>query len=141
MITFLFINMPKLSDFFNGGIISGIKKLLEFIVDFFQTSADGLRQFYETLQEINKYVQMWTTSFAGGETELPVFASVGAYRYLVGEGAFYLTYIAILCGCLFTIFRLVYIIYQLFEKLQDKINSKNKKTASGLIDILSKFFT
>lgn len=141
MITFLFINMPTLSDFFNSGIISGIKKLLEFIVDFFQTSADGLRQFYETLQEINKYVQMWTTSFAGAETELPVFASIGAYRYLVGEGAFYLTYIAILCGCLFTIFRLVYILYQLFEKLQDKINSKNKKTASGLIDILSKFFT
>ena len=45
------------------------------------------------------------------------------------------------CGCLFTIFKLVYILYRLFEKLQDKIANKNSKTLSGLLSIVENFFS
>lgn len=141
MFVFLFIDMPSMSKFFGNGILTGLKNLFEYIVKFFATVSDSLHQFYDTINEINTYVIMWTNAFTGqGDVKLPVFASIGAYRYLVGEGAFYITYIVILSGCLFTIFRLVYILYRLFEKLQDKILNKNGKTVSGLLSIAEKFF-
>ena len=135
------VNMPSLSDFFKGGILEGIKNLIDFIIGFFATLAQYLKNFYEILTEINGYVNDWSNAFTGNATGLPVLASVGAYRYLVGEAAFYITYITIICGCLFTIFKLVYILYCLFEKLQDKIANKNKKTATGLLSLLEKFFS
>lgn len=138
---FLFIDMPSWSNFFLGGILDMLKNLFQYIITFFSTCADSLHRFYDTIGEINGYVRSWTTAFSGGESQLPVFTSIGAYRYLVGEGAFYITYIAILCGCLFTIFKLVYILYRLFEKLQDKIANKNSKTLSGLLSIVENFFS
>ncbi len=135
-----FMNMPSLSSFFGNGILQGLTNLFKYIINFFATVADALRQFYNTIVDVNSYVKLWTNAFGGGETGLPVFASVGAYRYLVGDSAFYITYIVILCGCLFTIFRLVYILYRLFEKLQDKICNNNSKTLSGILSIVSKFF-
>lgn len=138
---FLFIDMPSWSNFFSGGILDMLKNLFQYIITFFSTCADSLHQFYDTIGEINGYVRSWITAFSGGESQLPVFTSIGAYRYLVGEGAFYITYIAILCGCLFTIFKLVYILYRLFEKLQNKIANKNPKTLSGLLSIVENFFS
>ena len=135
------IQMPLLSDFFGGGILEGLKKLFDFIVTFFSDLAVSLQHFYDVLTEINGYVQAWTGAFGGGTSSLPVFASVGAYRYLVGEGAFYITYIMIVSGCLFTIFRLVYILYCLVEKLIKKAITNDKKTASGILSVVEKFLS
>lgn len=140
MIAFPFIQLPSLDKFFSNGIVAGLMSLFEYIVDLFATVAQALQHFYATISELNDYVKMWTNSMSGSGAQIPVVASIGAYRYLVGEGAFYLTYVVILCGCLFTIFQLVYIIQRLFDKLQAKINSKEKKTASNIIELAKYFF-
>jgi len=135
------LQMPSLSNFFSGGILEGLKNLFEFITTFFSDLAVSLQHFYGVLTEINSYVRDWTAAFGGGMTNLPVFASVGAYRYLVGEGAFYITYIMIVSGCLFTIFRLIYILYCLVEKLTKKALTQDKKTASGILSVVEKFLS
>ena len=141
MLMFLELTFPDISNFFGNGIIQGIGNLIEFIVGFFATTTDSLTQFYSTLSEINHYIVMWIASADGADTGLPVLASIGAYRYLVGEGAFYMTYLSLLCGCLFTIAKLTYMLSDLFKKLSDKINAKDSKTASGLLNLVTKFFS
>lgn len=132
---------PSLSDFLDKGIVDGVKNFLSFIFSFFANLLDSLKRFYDILVEINKYVLLWVDSASGGSTNgLPILESIGAYRYLVGEPAFYLTYVLVVSGCLFTIFKLANVLYSQFNKLQKSILD-NGKTSTGLFSIITKFFS
>ncbi len=141
MFTALLIQFPSLEKFLDNGIIDGIKNLFAFVVDLFVSTAQALQQFYDTLSEVNDVVIAWTSSAAGTGNQLPVVASIGAYRYLVGDGAFYLTYVSLLCGCLFTIFQLLHILAKLLDAQSKKINSGDAKTPTDILSKLMDFFS
>ena len=67
---------------------------------------DALDEFYNMLKDFNSTVIAMTKN-PSTNTGLPVAESIGVFRYLVGDVAFYVIYMLILFGCLFTIYKLV----------------------------------
>ncbi|MDD3253689.1 MAG: hypothetical protein PHV18_14150 [Lachnospiraceae bacterium] len=131
---------PSWSDF-TESFFNGLSKFLDFIFAFFVNIVTVLSNFYDVLTELNGYVvelgDSAQSSITGG---LPLLELIGAYRYLIGDPVFYMTYILVIAGCLFTIFKLAMLLHQAFAKMKESIAS-NSKTSAGIISSLAKFFT
>ena len=70
---------------------------------------------------------------------MPILESVGLYRYLMGDPVFYMTYILVLAGCLFTIYKLVLLLIAAFKQMKDNITGEGK-TSAGLLSFVEKIF-
>ena len=133
------ITPPSLDGFSGGSILDNIGKFLDFIFTFFSNIVSALSNFYGTLNEINNYViELGDSAKSGITNGIPILDSVGLYRYLMGDPVFYLTYILVLSGCLFTIYKLVLLLIKTFKQLKDNINNTSK-TKNGIIFLLSKY--
>lgn len=133
------ITPPSLDGFSDGSILDNIGKFLDFIFTFFSKIVSALSNFYGTLNEINNYViELGDSAKSGITNGIPILDSVGLYRYLMGDPVFYLTYILVLSGCLFTIYKLVLLLIKTFKQLKDNINNASK-TKNGIIFLLSKY--
>ena len=101
------ITPPSLDGFSGGSLIENIGSFFSFIFTFFGNIVSAITNFYDTLVEINTYViELGDSAQSGVTGGLPVLESVGLYRYLMGDPVFYMTYILVLAGCLFTIYKL-----------------------------------
>lgn len=135
------ISPPKINEIFNGNILDTVTNFLFFIFTFFKNLVSALTNFYNVLIEINSYVVDLGNSAQSGITGgLPILESVGVYRYLIGDPIFYLTYILVLVGCLFTIYKLVLLLIKCFKDMKASMASTGK-TSAGILSFLSKFFT
>ena len=89
------------------------------IVSFFQTILDmitsvisALQTLYTTLQDFDTMiVDMADTNGSSQFSGMPVVEAIGTFRYLVGDVAFYMIYLTVLFGCLWTIYVLVTKLY------------------------------
>lgn len=134
------ITPPSLDGFSNGSLLENIGNFFDFIFTFFGNIVSALTNFYSTLIEINKYViELGDSAKSGITNGLPILDSVGLYRYLMGEPVFYFTYILVLFGCLFTIFKLVLLLIKAFKQMKESITGSGKTKAS-LISGLAKIF-
>ena len=79
---------------------SAITNVVELIFDAFVNVHDALNEFYNMLKDFNQTVIAITKDPSTG-TGLPVVESIGVFRYLVGDPAFFVIYMVILFGCLF----------------------------------------
>lgn len=125
--------------------IESISELPDKIGDFFQSVIDtivlvidALTTFYEMLQEFDQRVIQMADSCGTSEfTGLPIHEAISTFRYLTGDVAFYMIYITVLFGCLFTIYKLLCLLYTAIDILVEKITGN---TLSGnLTGLLSKF--
>ena len=137
MIYFLSINVepltpPSIDGFFSGSILTSVSNFFNFI--------SALTNFYDTLVEINTYVvQLGNSAQSGVASDLPVLQCVGTYRYLMGDPVFYMTYIMVVTGCLFTIYKLTLLLIKVFKEMKNNITSQGK-TSAGLMSFLSQLF-
>lgn len=131
---------PKIEEIFSSNILDAVADFFSFIFVFFKNLVSALTNFYNVLIEINTYVIDLGNSAQSGITGgLPILESVGAYRYLMGDPIFYLTYLLVLVGCLFTIYKLVLLLIKSFKDMKNSISS-NGKTSYSLLSMLEKIF-
>lgn len=134
------ITPPSLDGFSGGLLIENIGSFFSFIFTFFGNIVSAITNFYDTLVEINTYViELGDSAQSGVTSGLPVLESVGLYRYLMGDPVFYMTYILVLAGCLFTIYKLILLFVKTFKEMKENITSGGK-TKSALVGILGKLF-
>lgn len=134
------ITPPSLDGFSGGSLIENIGSFFSFIFTFFGNIVSAITNFYDTLVEINTYViELGDSAQSGVTGGLPVLESVGLYRYLMGDPVFYMTYILVLSGCLFTIYKLILLFVKTFKEMKENITSGGK-TKSALVGILGKLF-
>lgn len=145
MLYFLLTNIkpitpPSGEGFLNGNILESIVSFFDFIFTFIGNVVTAMTNFYDTLVEVNTYVIDLGNSAQSGITNgIPVLETVGLYRYLMGDPVFYMTYILVVTGCLFTIYKLVLLFIKTFKEMRNSITG-NGKTSVGLVGLLSKIF-
>ncbi len=135
------LNPPSVDGFLNGSLLSGIASFFEFIFTFIGNIVTAMTNFYDTLVEINTYVIDLGNSAQSGITDgMPVLETVGLYRYLMGDAVFYMTYILVVTGCLFTIYKLALLFIKTFKEMRSSITGSGK-TSVGLVGFISKIFS
>ena len=145
MLYFLLTNIkaitpPSGDGFLNGNILESIASFFEFIFTFIGNVVMAMTNFYDTLVEVNTYViELGNSAQSGITNGMPVLETVGLYRYLMGDPVFYMTYILVVTGCLFTIYKLVLLFIKTFKEMRNSITG-NGKTSVGLVGLLSKIF-
>lgn len=135
------ISPPDVNDFIEGGnLLDIIDNFFSFVIQFIGNLVNALIQFYDILVESNNYVNTLVDGATSGSVEgLPLLETIGAYRYLVTDPIFYLTYILILSGCLFTIYKLCLLLISAWNHTKESIMS-GSSTSSGLLSSLNKIF-
>lgn len=117
------------------------------IVGFFQTILDmitsvlsALQTLYTTLQDFdNMIINMTDTNGSSQFSGMPVVEAIGTFRYLVGDVAFYMIYLTVLFGCLWTIYVLVTKLYEAIDALISQVTGYSvKENLSSLLTKLIK---
>lgn len=117
------------------------------IVSFFQTILDmitsvisALQTLYTTLQDFDTMIiDMADTNGSSQFSGMPVVEAIGTFRYLVGDVAFYMIYLTVLFGCLWTIYVLVTKLYEAIDALISQITGYSvKEHLSSLLFQLTK---
>lgn len=134
------IEPPVIEDFVSGDFFEIVEKIITFILQFISNAYFALLEFYNALVEINGYVRLLTLSSTSGNIEgLPLLEIIGAYRFLVTDPIFYLTYVLIASGCMFTLYKLFLLIKASIIDFKDTIATKGI-TTSSYMNILKQLF-
>lgn len=118
-------------------------KLLQFFSDFIDmvvTAITALKTFHDMLDEFDQRVvamvdNCGSTEFSG----LPVNKAIATYHYAVGDVVFYLMYMVILFGCLFTIYKIVLLIFKSVRNMLKQLTGGSISSV-GFSGIISKLF-
>ena len=73
----------------------------------------------------SKIVEMTNTAKAGNISGIPIYQTIGTFRLLMGNFAFYLLYMIIIFGCLMTITKIAMILYGLVTRMWTTISVSN----------------
>lgn len=85
-----------------------------------ESSVEGLQLACDTINDFDARITTAVdTGFASEFGSLPVADAIGLIRYLVGDPIFYLIYLVILIGCLFTIYKLIVLLYEVVMRIKD----------------------
>lgn len=123
-------------------IFDSVSEIPGKIVDFFQMIIDtivlvidALKTFYVMLQDFDKRIISMADSCGSSEfTGMPVIEAISTFRYLTGDVAFYMIYFTVMSGCLFTIYKLLCLLYTAVDLLVEKITGKSLSgNISGLL--------
>lgn len=110
------------------------------LVDMITSAVEALITFHTMLDEFDARIIAMTDSCGVTEFDgLPVVEAIAMYRYLVGDVVFYLIYMLVLFGCLFTIFKLVVLIYAKFNQLTESFTG-SAASSSNFMGLLTKLF-
>lgn len=118
-------------------------KLLQFFNDFIDmvvTAITALKTFHDMLDEFDQRIvamvdNCGSTEFSG----LPVNKAIATYHYAVGDVVFYLMYMVILFGCLFTIYKIVLLIFKAVRNMLKQLTGGSISSV-GFSGIISKLF-
>lgn len=134
------MNLPDIHTLLNGNIIDVIKNIFKTIFMVINAMFDYLFRFVEILSRINLYIVNLISSIESGNVDgLPFLEFIGAYRYLVGDTIFELTYMSIVCGALFTLYKLLLILYRRFKDAKNDTVS-NSNSLGTILSVVTKFF-
>lgn len=125
--------LETLSDIGNG-----IIEIVQLILDALVSVYEALDEFYHMLKDFNDTIIAMTRD-PSANTGLPVVEAIGVFRYLVGDVAFYAIYIAILIGCLFTIYKLVCLIMEAYHALKEQV-AAGSYSGGHLAGLFTKLF-
>lgn len=120
------------------GIAAAIVEVVTLIFDAFVNVHEALNEFYNMLKDFNDTIVSMTRN-PSANTGLPVVQAIGVFRYLVGDVAFYVIYMAVLFGCLFTIYKLVCLLLEAFHALKEQVTA-GSYSGNALVEMLIKFF-
>lgn len=92
---------------------SALKNFFQEFIDMIATAIQALQSFYDTLNTFDKRIVAMVDNCGASEFDgMPVVKAIATYHYVVGDVVFYLIYIVVLLGCLWTIFKIVLLIYK-----------------------------
>lgn len=92
---------------------SALKNFFQEFIDMIATAIKALQSFYDTLDKFDKRIVAMVDNCGASEFDgMPVVKAIATYHYVVGDVVFYLIYIVVLLGCLWTIFKIVLLIYK-----------------------------
>ena len=118
------------------------EKLLEIfqaIVDMIIHVVDALTTFYNLLDDFDKKIVLMINSSGTSEfVGMPIVESIGVFRYLVGDIAFYMIYLVVLTGCLLTIWKLTSLLLEAINALVEQITGTSCK--SLFANLIGKIF-
>lgn len=134
-------DLPTIQDLLNGNIVDIIKNIFTTIFIIIVAVIDYIFKFVETLMEINLYILNMINSVESGNVDgLPFLEVIGAYRFLVGDTIFYLTYMMIISGAFFTLYKLLLVLYRRYtDAKKDTTSSSN--SLKSIFTIITNFFT
>ncbi len=78
---------------------------------------------------IKDMISTMSSGSSGANTGVPVTEAIGTIRYCIGDNLFYAIYLSIIFGLLFTLTKLVKVVYKQILKLGEMFNSIGGKTA------------
>ena len=128
------MNIPETFADIGSAIISVVQLILDALVNVH----DALLEFYNMLRSFNETIVQMTLD-PSANTGLPVIQSIGVFRYLVGDLAFYVIYMVVLFGCLFTIYKLVCLIMEAWHAIKEQA-SAGSYSGNHLASLLSQLF-
>ena len=95
-----------------NGALDGIKAFFVECVEIVTSAMEALILFCDMLDELDARVVSMVDNCGSSEfVGLPINEAISTFRYVVGDVIFYLLYLAIMFGCLFTIWKLIMLIY------------------------------
>ena len=117
-----------------------IASFFQSILDMITSVISALQTLYTTLQDFDSMiVDMADTNGSSQFSGMPVVEAIGTFRYLVGDVAFYMIYLTVLFGCLWTIYVLVTKLYEAIDALISQITGYSvKEHLSALLFQLTK---
>lgn len=117
-----------------------IGSFFQSILDMITSVISALHTLYTTLQEFDAMIiDMADTNGTSQFTGMPVVEAISTFRYLVGDVAFYMIYLTVLFGCLWTIYVLVTKLYEAIDALISQITGYSiKENISSLLFKLTK---
>lgn len=102
---------------------SALKNFFQDFINMIATTIQALKSFYDTLDEFDKRIVSMVDNCGTSEFDgLPVVKAIATYHYVVGDVVFYLIYIVVLFGCLWTIFKLVLLIYKYVRDMVSQLS-------------------
>lgn len=120
LLDFSSITPPDISRFDGLGILDTIVSFFEFVLQLAADLSGAVINFYQALVELNLYLNNLIVSAQHGTVQgLPLLGAIGTYRYLVTDPIFYLTYMLVLFGCLFTVYQLIHLLVTFFRSFLD----------------------
>lgn len=119
-------------------VVSSIVSIIAAIMQAFVDVHDALNEFLSMLKEFNQKIVAMSLN-PNADVGLPVVEAIGTFRYLVGDVAFYVIYMCVLFGCLFTIYKLVCLLVEAWHALKEQA-SAGSYSASAIGSIITKFF-
>lgn len=116
-------------------LIESITSLPEMVVNFFGEVVemigsvyDSMCTFKDMLEEFDATIVAMTESCGSSEfVGMPIVESIGLFRYLVGDVAFMMMYFTILVGCLFTVYKLVTLLFDGLDALSLQVYGVSSK--------------
>lgn len=124
-------------------LANAVTSLLDFfgeIVNSIVSAFDGLAMFYYMLIEFDERIVSMIDNCGSDEfSGMPINKAIATFHYVVGDVIFYLIYLVVLFGCLWTVYKIVLVIYNYLKmyvsQLSDGASSKGQMT-----NVLTKLF-
>ncbi len=106
-----------------SGAPAALKNFFEDFVNMIATAIQALQSFYDTLDTFDKRIVAMVDNCGASEFDgMPVVKAIATYHYVVGDVVFYLIYIVVLFGCLWTIFKIVLLMYKFVRDMISQLS-------------------
>ena len=120
-------------------IISKVLGFFSKIIDGILTAIEALNTLYEMLCDFDARVLQMAESCGTSEfVGMPVNEAISTFRYLTGDVCFMMIYLTVLFGCLFTIYKLVTLLFEAVDALVLQVSGVSCK--SFFSNLLSNIF-
>ena len=134
------ISFPDVNSLLDGDILDVIVNVFKFLFSLIVVFVDCILNFVDQLYTINTYISDLTLAINNGNVNgLPIIQVIGAYRFLVGDMIFQLTYAFVVFGCSFTLYKLFLVLYRRYKETKKEITATGH-SAKGISTILNTFF-
>lgn len=119
---------------------AGITEFFSELIECIGAAITALTTFTTLLEEFDARIVAMTENCGSTEFEgMPINMAIATFRYCVGDIIFYLFYCIIVFGCLFTIYKIVVVIYQFLKDYLGNLTS-DMSSSGGLVSKITSIF-
>jgi hypothetical protein len=112
-----------------SGLLDKVLSVFDYIVDMVTSVISAFKEFYQMLVDFDsRIVAMVDTTGTSELSGFPVVEAISTFRFLVGDVVFYLIYLAVLFGCLWTIYKIVILLYDAVDSLINHFTGNSCKS-------------
>ena len=122
-----------------SSILTTLYSVFEILMNMISSVSSAFKTFYTMLKDFDETVLLLGSNASDGTLSgLPILESIGTFRYLVGDIAFYAIYCLVLFGCLMCILKLVYLVMDAWNATVHN-GSSSSSFKAGIAKVFSYF--